>query len=79
MIDKNREENFSGECSIGRDELRKSMKALRAGYLAEHSDILLAYVKRGNSGSAQTLRMATGKCKEIYNLYAALEKQKNLP
>ena len=51
----------------------------RNRYLAEHSDILLAYVKRGNSGSAQTLRMATGKCKEIYNLYAALEKQNNLP
>lgn len=40
MIDKNREENFSGECSIGRDELRKSMKALRAQYCAEHSERL---------------------------------------
>ena len=43
--------------------------------LAEEADILIAYVNRLNSGSAQTVRMAKGK--EIYNLYYALEKREN--
>ncbi len=47
----------------------------RNRYLAENSDILLSYVCRANSGAAQTVRMARGKCKEIYNLYSALEKE----
>ena len=51
----------------------------RNRYLAEHSDILLSYVSRSNSGAAQTVRMARGKCKEIYNLYSALEKKQAFP
>ena len=47
----------------------------RNRYLAEHSDILLSYVCRQNSGAAQTVRMARGACKEIYNLYSAIEKE----
>ncbi len=51
----------------------------RNRYLAEHSDILISYVLRSNSGAAQTVRMAKGKSKEIYNLYSALEKEESLP
>ena len=42
--------------------------------LAEEADILIAYVARDKSGSAQTVRMARSAGKEIYNLYPALEK-----
>lgn len=51
----------------------------RNRYLAENADILLAYVSRSSSGAAQTVRMAKGRCKEIYNLYTALEKQEKIP
>jgi uncharacterized phage-like protein YoqJ len=43
--------------------------------LADEADMLIAYVSRLNSGTAQTVRMAKGK--EIYNLYYALEKREN--
>ena len=42
--------------------------------LAEEADILIAYVSRTNSGSAQTVRMAKEKGKEVYNLYPSLER-----
>ena len=61
------------------DEYTPTCMKERNRYLAEHSDILLSYVSRQNSGAAQTVRMARGKCKEIYNLYQALEKEQNLP
>ena len=46
----------------------------RNKYLAENSDILISYVARSNSGSAQTVRMAKERGKEIHNIYPALEK-----
>ena len=45
--------------------------------LAQDADILISYLSRTNSGSAQTVRMATGFGKEIYNLYPWLEKNAN--
>ena len=42
--------------------------------LAEMCDILIAYVGRGNSGSAQTMRFAQKMGKRVYNLYPTLEK-----
>ena len=38
--------------------------------LAAECDMLVAYVGRSDSGSAQTLRMAQALGKEIYNLYS---------
>ena len=51
----------------------------RNRYLAENSDILLSYLSRSNSGAGQTVRMAKGNCKEIYNLYTSLENEERLP
>lgn len=42
--------------------------------LAESCDILIAYVGKSRSGSAQTVRIAEKMGKEIYNLYPALSK-----
>ncbi len=42
--------------------------------LAYDADILISYVSRSNSGSAQTVRMARALGREVYNLYPALEK-----
>lgn len=42
--------------------------------MAEECDVMIAYVARDYSGSAQTLRMATALKKETYNLYPQLEK-----
>ena len=42
--------------------------------MAEECDIMIAYVNREHSGSAQTFRMAKSLCKETYNLYGELEK-----
>ena len=42
--------------------------------LAEACDILIAYVGRSNSGSAQTMRFAQKMEKRVYNLYPTLEK-----
>lgn len=38
-------------------------------YLAEHCDMLVAYVGRRNSGAAQTLRFAERLKKSVYNLF----------
>ena len=42
--------------------------------MAEECDIMIAYVSRDYSGSAQTMRMAISLEKEVYNLYPNLEK-----
>lgn len=42
--------------------------------LAEAADIMIAYVGRGASGSAQTVGMARRMGKTVYNLYPSLEK-----
>ena len=41
--------------------------------LAEMCDVLIAYVARPYSGSAQTVRMASNAGKKVYNLYPSLE------
>jgi len=41
--------------------------------LADVADILIAYVGRGTSGSAQTARFADNLGKTVYNLYPTLE------
>lgn len=43
--------------------------------LAYDADILISYVSRTNSGSAQTVRIARKLGKEIYNLYPSLDKK----
>lgn len=45
--------------------------------LAEDADIVISYVSRSNSGSAQTVRMALSLEKEVYNLYPSLDKNLN--
>ena len=42
--------------------------------LANAADILIAYVGRGRSGAAQTVRFAESLGKTVYNLYPTLEK-----
>jgi uncharacterized phage-like protein YoqJ len=43
--------------------------------LASKADILISYISRNESGSAQTARMAQRQNKRIYNLYPTLEKE----
>ena len=45
---------------------------LRNQRLADYCDLLIAYVSRSNSGSAQTARMAERAGKKVYNLYPSL-------
>ena len=52
----------------------KSCMKRRNQAMAEECDIMIAYVSRDYSGSAQTLRMAKLLGKETYNLYPNLEK-----
>ena len=42
--------------------------------MADECDIMIAYVARDYSGSAQTMRMATALGREVYNLYGELER-----
>lgn len=56
------------------DTYTKSCMSVRNRYLAENCDMLIAYVGRSNSGSAQTVRMAQRCGKRIYNLYQATQK-----
>ena len=49
----------------------------RNAYLAEHADMLVAYVGKSASGAAQTVRMAERLNKRIYNLYPTLERNLN--
>ena len=48
---------------------------LRNRALAESCDILIAYCGRYGSGAAQTVRMAEGLGKRVYNLWPALESE----
>ncbi len=41
--------------------------------LIENAEILIAYVCRSNSGSAQTMRMANARGIDIYNIYGKLD------
>ncbi len=41
--------------------------------LAEHADIVIAYVGRARSGSSQTARMAERLGKTVFNIYPALD------
>lgn len=41
--------------------------------LAEVCDIMIAYVSRPRSGAAQTVRMAEGLGKKVYNLYLSVK------
>lgn len=45
--------------------------------LADTCDIMIGYVGREDSGSAQTLRMAKKKGKEIYNLFSVIDGKDN--
>lgn len=43
--------------------------------LADECDVMIAYVSRSNSGAAQTVRMAKGFGKNVYNLYPTLDSE----
>lgn len=54
------------------DEYTDGCMRQRNQRLVDLCDILIAYVSRYNSGSAQTVRMAEKAGKKVYNLYPAL-------
>ena len=56
------------------ENYNKSCMKKRNQAMAEECDIMIAYVSRDYSGSAQTMRIATALGKETYNLYPNLEK-----
>ena len=58
------------------DEYTDSCMKERNFKLAGKADILIAYVGHNRSGSAQTARMADKMGKTVYNLYKALEDNK---
>lgn len=62
------------------DEVRYVTEAYYDGCIKERNlrlvadaDIVIAYVSRYDSGSAQTVRMAKSRNKEVYNLYGSLD------
>ena len=55
------------------DEYTDGCMKERNARLADMCDMLIAYVSRPYSGSAQTVRMASAAGKVIYNLYPSLE------
>ena len=55
------------------DEYTDGCMKERNGRLADMCDMLIAYVSRPYSGSAQTVRMASATGKAVYNLYPSLE------
>lgn len=55
------------------DEYTDGCMKERNGRLADMCDMLIAYVSRPYSGSAQTVRMASAAGKAVYNLYPSLE------
>ena len=67
--------NLADEVIYVSDTYTSTCMRRRNTYLADEADMLITYVNRLNSGTAQTVRMARGK--EIYNLYYALEKQES--
>ena len=60
------------------DNYTKTCMAERNRFLAERCDILIAYAGRSSSGAAQTVRMAEGMNKRIYNLYPTLHKENDV-
>ncbi len=58
------------------DEYTPSCMKERNLALAESADIVVAYVGRGRSGSAQTARMAEKLGKKVYNLYPSVAAEK---
>ncbi len=54
------------------DEYTPSCMRKRNLRLAESCDIMIAYVGRSNSGSAQTMRFAKQMEKRVYNLYPSV-------
>ena len=55
------------------DTYTKSCMQKRNKALAEACDIMIAYVSKPRSGAAQTVRMAEGLGKKVYNLYVSVE------
>lgn len=51
------------------DEYKPGCMRVRNQWLADACDVLIAFVGRDKSGSAQTVRMAQQKGKTVYNLY----------
>ena len=64
----------SDEVIYTSEEYTRDCMKKRNYVLARDADIVIAYVSRSNSGSAQTVRMAQKLGKEVYNLYPTLEK-----
>ncbi len=56
------------------DEYTPDCMKRRNQALVEGADMLVAYVSRSSSGSAQTVRIATRLNKPVYNLYPTLDK-----
>lgn len=56
------------------DEYTDGCMKERNRRLADMCDMMIAYVSRPYSGSAQTVRMATNDGKIVYNLYPTLER-----
>lgn len=67
--------SMANEVVFVSDEYTSTCMKERNLRLATEADILIAYVKRSNSGSAQTVRMAQSMNKEIYNIYGALDSE----
>lgn len=57
------------------DEYTDGCMRVRNQRLADECGMMIAYVSRSYSGSAQTVRMAVKAGKPVYNLYPALEQQ----
>ena len=55
------------------DDYSASCMKKRNSYLADVSDVMIAYSGRSNSGSAQTVRMAQAKSIKVFNLYKTLD------
>ena len=66
--------NAADEVRYVSEEYTDSCMRERNRILAEEADMLVAYLGRAYSGSAQTVRMATELGKEVYNLYPTLER-----
>ena len=67
--------SVSDTVSFLSEEYRDGCMRERNKKLAELSDIVIAYVNRGNSGAGQTVRLAKGLGKTVYNIYPALDSE----
>ena len=63
----------SDEVLYASDAYTNGCMRKRNAMLAERCDLLIAYVGRSNSGSAQTVNMAKKLGKAVYNLYPTLD------